>query len=76
MLYEDFRFTCVFVFVCVFCHAILFLLEHYRYRINICLSSVFSELPSAHALHATLTGSINHFGESDNKVLPTSSALR
>lgn len=76
MLHQDFRFTCVFVFIFVFCHLILFLLEHYRYRINICLSTMFSELPNAYALHATLTGSIDHFGESDNEVLPTSSALR
>lgn len=28
MLHEDFRFACVFVVIFVFCHGILFLLEH------------------------------------------------
>lgn len=42
MLHEDFRFTRVFVFVFVFRHEILFLLEHCRYRINVCRSTVFS----------------------------------
>jgi hypothetical protein len=40
MLHEDFRFTCVFVFV--FCHVILFLLEYCPYRINACDSTVSS----------------------------------
>jgi hypothetical protein len=68
MLYEDFRFTCVFVFV--FCYRILFLLEHCRYRINTCLSTVSFWLPGVYALRATLADSINHFGENEDKVSP------
>lgn len=60
ILHEDFRFTCVFVFFFVFCHGILFLLEHCRDRINACLSTVSSQSPSMYALHAALTVSINH----------------